>query len=176
MLDGTEGEDVRAGPVARRDVAAPPQTESRHDPSITFEEYMYWATITRADELVDNAKYIAERGPVTLKSLVKDRFSTYKYTPQAAVRPEKPAAPPAADAASGNQLDEKTGDKEQETGSDSSTTGDNTLDSRPSGDDEVITSVTADEWKRASRAIRTAGWGGVFYLITTDILGPFSAP
>ncbi|OMP86728.1 N amino acid transport system protein [Diplodia seriata] len=32
------------------------------------------------------------------------------------------------------------------------------------------------EWHHASRAARTATWGAVFYLITTDILGPFSVP
>jgi hypothetical protein len=41
---------------------------------------------------------------------------------------------------------------------------------------DIVTSVTEAEWKQASRAIRSAGWGGVFYLITTDILGPFSTP
>lgn len=36
--------------------------------------------------------------------------------------------------------------------------------------------VTDAEWKTANRALRTCGWGSVFYLITTDILGPFSTP
>ncbi|CAA7271203.1 unnamed protein product [Cyclocybe aegerita] len=38
--------------------------------------------------------------------------------------------------------------------------------------------MTADEEERAnaSRALRLAGWGSIFYLITTDILGPFNAP
>lgn len=36
--------------------------------------------------------------------------------------------------------------------------------------------VTDEEWIQASRAARTATWGAVFYLITTDILGPFSTP
>jgi len=37
---------------------------------------------------------------------------------------------------------------------------------------------TADELERenASRALRLASWGTIFYLITTDILGPFNAP
>ena len=37
---------------------------------------------------------------------------------------------------------------------------------------------TADELERenASRALRLASWSTVFYLITTDILGPFNAP
>jgi len=37
-------------------------------------------------------------------------------------------------------------------------------------------SVSVEEWSSASRALRTATWGAVFYLITTDILGPFSVP
>ena len=35
--------------------------------------------------------------------------------------------------------------------------------------------VTDAEWKQASRALRTAGWGSIFFLITTDVLGPTSA-
>ena len=37
-------------------------------------------------------------------------------------------------------------------------------------------SVTDEEWTNASRAVRTATAGAVFYLITTDILGPFGLP
>ena len=33
--------------------------------------------------------------------------------------------------------------------------------------------ITDDEWTNASRALRTATWAACFYLITTDILGPF---
>jgi hypothetical protein len=36
--------------------------------------------------------------------------------------------------------------------------------------------ITSAERKQAYRAFRTAGWISVFYLITTDILGPYSAP
>lgn len=32
------------------------------------------------------------------------------------------------------------------------------------------------EWTNASRALRTATRGAIFYLITTDILGPFGLP
>ena len=34
--------------------------------------------------------------------------------------------------------------------------------------------ISDEEWINASRAARTATWAAVFYLITTDILGPFS--
>ena len=33
--------------------------------------------------------------------------------------------------------------------------------------------ISDEEWTNASRAMRTASWGAAFYLITTDILGPF---
>ena len=33
-----------------------------------------------------------------------------------------------------------------------------------------------DEMLNARRALRTASWAAIFYLITTDILGPFNAP
>lgn len=36
--------------------------------------------------------------------------------------------------------------------------------------------VTDEEWVHAARAARTATWGAVFYLITTDVLGPYSTP
>ncbi|KAL6306846.1 transmembrane amino acid transporter protein-domain-containing protein [Sparassis latifolia] len=45
-------------------------------------------------------------------------------------------------------------------------------------DISVEANLTEDEKERinARRALRTASWAAVFYLITTDILGPFNAP
>lgn len=49
------------------------------------------------------------------------------------------------------------------------------------GENEITTThgdystVTDLEWRKASRALRTASWGSVFFLITTDILGPQGA-
>lgn len=36
--------------------------------------------------------------------------------------------------------------------------------------------ITDGEWVNASRAMRTATYAAIFYLITTDILGPFGVP
>jgi len=36
--------------------------------------------------------------------------------------------------------------------------------------------VSDGEWHQAQRAARTAGWAAVFYLITTDVLGPYTVP
>ncbi|CAP95069.1 hypothetical protein E8E15_001408 [Penicillium rubens] len=36
--------------------------------------------------------------------------------------------------------------------------------------------ITETEWEQAQRAGRTATWGSIFYLISTDILGPTNVP
>ncbi|KAG1824774.1 transmembrane amino acid transporter protein-domain-containing protein [Suillus subaureus] len=46
----------------------------------------------------------------------------------------------------------------------------------PSSEEGGGAIVTAGEYRAASGALRTATWGSVFYLITTDILGPYSTP
>lgn len=43
-------------------------------------------------------------------------------------------------------------------------------------DRAVTATISDDEWTNASRALRTATRGAIFYLITTDILGPFGLP
>jgi hypothetical protein len=49
-------------------------------------------------------------------------------------------------------------------------------DVAPSSEEGDPALVTAGEYRAASGALRTATWGSVFYLITTDILGPYSTP
>ncbi|KAK0383983.1 hypothetical protein NLU13_8072 [Sarocladium strictum] len=43
-------------------------------------------------------------------------------------------------------------------------------------DPAVRANISDEEWTNASRALRTATRGAIFYLITTDILGPFGLP
>ncbi|KAL2201776.1 putative amino acid transporter [Sarocladium strictum] len=43
-------------------------------------------------------------------------------------------------------------------------------------DPRVRANISDEEWANASRALRTASRGAIFYLITTDILGPFGLP
>ncbi|KAG9239710.1 putative N amino acid transport system protein [Amylocarpus encephaloides] len=126
-----------------------------HDPSITFEEYMHYATITRAEEKQADERYRAAVGPKTVKSVLANRFSTGKK--EAALGQLADADSP-TDSPS---LREKNG-----------LDGDENRAVVPRN----LGSVTEAEWKNASRAIRTAGWTSAFYLITTDILGPFSVP
>lgn len=44
------------------------------------------------------------------------------------------------------------------------------------GDPSLRATISDEEWANASRAMRTATRGAAFYLITTDILGPFALP
>lgn len=50
------------------------------------------------------------------------------------------------------------------------------------GDEKQVGSPSTEsvgedpEWKQAARAMRTASWGTIFYVITTDILGWGSCP
>ncbi|GJN66389.1 hypothetical protein PLICBS_000407 [Purpureocillium lilacinum] len=113
------------------------QPVNGRDTSISFEEFLYWAKISREDERAADKAFREARGPRTVKSTIKSRFSR---------------------ADNGMEIDNSP-----ETDQDSSA-------------DERITGVSEKEWKRASRALRTASWGAVFYLITTDVLGPFSTP
>jgi hypothetical protein len=48
------------------------------------------------------------------------------------------------------------------------------VDDVQTGDTYAV--VSQKEWDQASRACRTATWSAVFYLVTTDIMGPYSVP
>lgn len=116
---------------------------------------VHYASITRAEEKEENERFVAARGPRTLKTMLKSRFSNYK-APTHSVNSLD----------TGSAKGEKTTSDDEKPAKASSPTALPTYDMR----------VSEAEWKNASRAVRTAGWSSVFYLITTDILGPFSVP
>ncbi|TVY42532.1 N amino acid transport system protein [Lachnellula subtilissima] len=120
--------------------------KASHDHTVTFEEYAYYAAFTRAEEKEANERHVAAAGPKTIKSVIMSRFS--KGTQEPTNTPPESLS---------------TGEK-------------NGLDEKTMTPDRNLGNVTDSEWKNASRAVRTAGWSSVFYLITTDILGPFSVP
>ncbi|KAF8839246.1 hypothetical protein BDN67DRAFT_1012489 [Paxillus ammoniavirescens] len=49
-------------------------------------------------------------------------------------------------------------------------------DEKKGESDEAALTITDAEYRAASSSLRTASWGTIFYLITTDILGPYSTP
>ena len=118
-----------------------------HDSSVSFEEYVYYAKITREEERVANARHVEAAGPRTFMSTIKNRFSK------------------------GHSHGTTAGqDHVVEYGSEKDGTG------SPTGTQRTLGNVSDSEWKTASRAVRTASWSSCFFLITTDILGPFSVP
>lgn len=121
--------------IADAHIHTRPQDRPVHDPSVTFEEYHYYAQLTRAEEenLPDHDK---ERGLLSL------------------IFPSKSDA--------GVQQSNNSNVK--------NIAGPNT--SGPL----VASAITEQEWTNASRALRTATRGAIFYLITTDIMGPFGLP
>jgi hypothetical protein len=119
----------------------------RVDNSVTIEEYLYWSKFSRADERYENPNHdYTVRGKVLKRS---------RHPPATELVQGAGRAPSDSDAS--------WHEKEK----------------RPNG---IVTTesghvnVTDDEYVQASRAIRTASWGAVFYLITTDILGPYGLP
>ena len=126
------------------------ELKSIHDPSVTFDEYIYHARISRAEEDRSYGKgsdHAATKGPLQTFVLGKIGHKELKDR-------RKPLA------------QEKTNSN----ASANSPTG--------AGSDGVLDTsmIPEEEWLQASRAARTASWGAIFYLITTDILGPYTAP
>ncbi|OAA58428.1 amino acid transporter [Niveomyces insectorum RCEF 264] len=117
-----------------------PQERKMHDPSITFEEYHYYAQQTRIEEL---------NQPVggyetSIWSLI--------FPPKSSGGVQSAAKVESAAAVANGEKNEVPG----------------------GGDRRLL--VSDEEWANASRALRTATRGAIFYLITTDILGPFGLP
>jgi hypothetical protein len=131
--------------------------DARVDPSVTFEEYVYWAKIERAEEHEANLQYVEERGPLTVGKVIQARFSKGIHYENRKKEKER-ATQVDQDMMNGSGSEKERGGK------------------IVAVNDSSSMSVSPEEWKTASRALRTAGWGTIFYLITTDILGYSSTP
>jgi hypothetical protein len=109
----------------------PQQLKGIHDPSVMFEEYLYYAEQTRREE-------------ENIPRVHKLDFIKSKVGKKTDVVADDPTKGP--------------------------TTKETDVQGGPPG---YSHGVSDEEWAVASRAARTATWGAVFYLITTDILGPY---
>ncbi|KAI2465360.1 transmembrane amino acid transporter protein-domain-containing protein [Annulohypoxylon bovei var. microspora] len=152
-----DGGDARKSSYQAENIAADVVGRIEHfsDRTVSFEEYMHYAAITRAEEEEANAQFIAARGPRSIKNVIKGRF--YKGPADPAV-----STPQVAESLSAKETDEK--------GHNNSAL--QTTERTGSGS----YGVTDAQRHAAGRAMRTASWGTIFYLITTDILGPAGAP
>ena len=142
-LDGGDPRLSREGGKVAADVTANltlEQLNNLFDPKVTFEEYLYYASITRAHE----ANLSEDKG-----IRIFPEFRRFKT--------------PATDQSLELNLTIP------------STSVDTTSKGLASTPSNTVTVSTA-EWEMAHRAGRSATWGAVFYLITTDILGPYTVP
>lgn len=127
--------------------------------NVTFEEYAYYADITRAEEKLADEEYRRIVGPRTVASVIKGRFSKGGDHVVAKAKAQAQAQDTAA--VESKVMDEKN---------------DGNGPATEVGTTVAVTQSHSVELKHASRAMRTASWGSIFYLITTDILGPFTCP
>ncbi|KAF2095008.1 hypothetical protein NA57DRAFT_68057 [Rhizodiscina lignyota] len=120
-----------------------PQQRLLHDSSVTFEEYHYYALRTRAEE-EEIDRNDPDRGKTNILQLI------FPAKSGSGVQGKTPTAPAGLS------------DEEHRSSANANFANASTR-----------AHISDEEWKNASRALRTATWSACFYLITTDILGPF---
>lgn len=129
---------------------------ARTDPTVTFEEYTYWAKIEREMEVEEEKEYRANNGGSTVRNWISAQFS--KEGRRQLKEDKAHRAMQIQSVVEGKKIDEKNPGTTTETSSQDAP-----------GYNELH--VTDAEWRTAARAMRTASWGQMFFLITTDILG-----
>ena len=117
-----------------------PQHRKLHDPNVSFEEYVYYAQRTRAEEDARDEK-------LPKRSLIQTVFRQKTLS----------------DTSPSESHEEPAGAIQTR----------NTSVSGNLANRADRMTISDEEWTNASRALRTATWGACFYLITTDILGPY---
>ncbi|EXJ71533.1 uncharacterized protein A1O5_05341 [Cladophialophora psammophila CBS 110553] len=133
--------------------------QARLDPTVTFEEYSFWAKIEREMEDIEYRRYMAKLKGGGMLGYLKAYFSNsteLEVTGSEDVAAESETTHP---------------EKEKEK--------DVVANNSDSSLNPIAPSSTHDldaEWRRAARALRTTGWITIFYLITTDILGWSQTP
>ncbi|KAI9836028.1 MAG: hypothetical protein M1819_001639 [Sarea resinae] len=137
------------------------QIRSLHDPNVTLEEYMHYAVLSRAEDVRLHGANAYLPGTAGIAGKIKWHHSLKEAAEITNAAPGESLEKSPAFATTAT--DEKRGLEPGAVGGTES----------PS---EAYLGVPNEEWNIASRAARTATWGAVFYLITTDILGPSSVP
>lgn len=122
---------------------------------LSFAEYAYYASITRAREEEANDKYLRDQGSCTLAARIKSILHAGRKANQALAE----------------VVDQ---DISQDTSHCTSGPKDQSL--VHSSTVAPTSPASSSELHTANRALRTAGWGSVFYLITLDIMGPSNTP
>ncbi|TQV91887.1 hypothetical protein V2A60_006012 [Cordyceps javanica] len=166
----------------------------RVDPTVSFAEFRYWAKVEREEEREAERLYLERRGPMTLTKMIKSRFSkgvhhdNKKMDQQDAARIPGPSTEEKGGSEhtsiagrfkgvlnkSSSGGDEKDEARENKALAASALNEDKNAPSVAHGDSSSAS--LDEEWKTAARALRTAGWSSIFFLVTTDILGWSGTP
>ncbi|KAE8448332.1 hypothetical protein EG329_009576 [Mollisiaceae sp. DMI_Dod_QoI] len=125
--------------------------QARLSPDVTYEEFTHWAKIERELEEVEFRRYKSLTAGQSFLEGIKGYFVSNAYEDAQARHDTSNVLGTSGE--SGSKVDEKAGDS--------------SLSPIPPSNSSDLDA----EWRQASRALRTAGWGAIFYLITTDILG-----
>ncbi|KAI1611793.1 transmembrane amino acid transporter protein-domain-containing protein [Exophiala viscosa] len=138
----------------RADTFTSPMHRKLYDPDVTLEEYMHYARRTRAEQDTEEAT----PSPGILQQV-------FKSGPSAPVVVGIPPQNVATGAQGGDETGMPVGKSPD----------DHLPHQGQKSQAHQLTQaiITEDEWRNAARALRTASWGAGFYLITTDILGPY---
>jgi hypothetical protein len=132
--------------------AEPDQMHMHNGLKIMFEEYIYFSKLTRVEER--SQERVLPKVKRAVLNTITNRFKTNK--------PEAITQQP-----SGYATDEKGG---------GTTTVNVPFDAFNNLTYSHPSEVSDAEWKALSRGVRTVGWNTCFYLITSDIIGPFRIP
>lgn len=149
------------GELRTRAVAVRPQARLLYDPDVTIEEYMYYAAKARAEEdaTASQKKGIAESESGRAQAAAAGTVGRAKKTFMDVFVPS---------AGGGIRELKGTGAATDDGGASVGALRDLNL-----SDPQVRATISDEEWTNASRAMRTATAAACFYLLTTDILGPF---
>ena len=141
-----------------------------YDSSISFEEYLYWAQQTRSDEQYERSLHDESAfGPDTQRR----RFLNFDALRLWASSGKKESRS-SRDSTTG--IMKEVGKRASASDRITPERPERNVESSPHHRDQRHIPILDEEWIRASRAVRTASWSAVFYLLTMDILGPFSVP
>jgi hypothetical protein len=125
-----------------------------NDPTVLFEEYLYFAKLTRAEEREDD--WTPEH---SFWQTLKTRFNFHRSSVTNEAHELQ--------AGQGSNIE-----KQQET-SIAKVPDTHQLYEQLYSDPNQVSDA---EWRALSRSVRTVSWMTCFYLITSDIIGPFSIP
>ncbi len=146
-------------PLTERKGPIKPHDRLLHDPDVQFEEYAYYASLTREEELA-NAN--SDPGTVGIWNVIFPPKSGAGVKPLAI--PEKPRS----------TADHGPEPESPQNGRESDISEEKTdVAPKSKGTGWTSDTISEVEWTNASRAVRTASGAACFYLITTDVLGPF---